>query len=114
MLPDDEYRLNHDIISKSVEEILNILSSNEPGVSNPEANEKITSIAERIREATTDSFIGEKTAEIKTWADACYSASKHQTYIGGAKELSSWIQGACDQIRIRASFAKSIGKAISK
>ena len=63
---------------KSVENILKILSANEPGVSNPEANEKITSMAESIREATTDSFIGEKTVEIKTWADACYSDSKHQ------------------------------------
>ena len=111
---DDEYRLDHDIISKSLEDILNILSANEPGVSNPEAREKITALAERIREATTDSYIEEKTVEIKSWAEACYSTRKHQQYIGGARELFCWIQGACDQIRIRTNFAKSIGKATSK
>ena len=114
MQSEDEYRLDHDIISKSIEDILNILSANEPGFSNPEAKEKITALAERIREATTDSYIEEKTGEIKTRADEVYSAGKHQKYSGGARELSDWILTSCDQIRIRANFAKSIGKATSK
>ena len=114
MQSEGEYKLDHDIISKSVEDILKILSANEPGFPNPEAKEKITTLAERIREATTDSYIGEKTVEIKTRADEVYSASKHQKYSGGAKELSSWILSSCDQIRIRAKFAKSIGKATSR
>src|ERR1700690_469286 len=108
---DDEYRLDHDIVSKSLEDILNILSTDEPGLSNPEAKEKITVLAEMIREATTDSYIGEKTVEIETWADACYSIRKHQQYIGGARELCCWIQTASDQIRKGPNLAKPFGKA---
>ena len=78
---DDEYRLDHDIISESLEDILYILSANKTGVSNPEAKEKITALAEMVRETTTDSLCGEKTVEIKTWADACYSTGKHEQYI---------------------------------
>jgi hypothetical protein len=113
MQSEDEYRLDHDIISQAIEDILNILSANEPGLANPEAQEKIFALAEMIRDATTDSYIEEKTIEIESRADEIYSATKHQKYSGGARELSDWMLSSCDQIRIRANFAKSIGKATS-
>ena len=104
----NEYRLDHKIILKSVKNILRIVSENKPGSPNPEAKKNIFALTEPMRKATTDPYIGEKTVWIKHWADVIYSARKHRKYHGGANSVVSFLIGECLAAEVHIKYVKKM------
>ncbi len=94
-----DYRLDHDVILNSVDNILTISLENDPGFPNPEAKRHIVEYGERIRAATDVVYINEKARDIIRYADMIYSK--------GSTDEWSWIMGACDQIIISINTRKN-------
>lgn len=112
-----EYRLNHVVILKSADKILEVLSKNDPGRYNPKARKDIFALAKRMGEATTDPYIGEKAVGINIWADVIYDDRKHQGNIDFQEDVDlavSFLRRDCEEAQVHAEHAKNAGKATSK
>ncbi len=93
-----DYRLDHDVILNSVDNILNVSLENDPGLPNPEAKRLIVEHGERIRASTDVVYINDKAGDIIRYADMIYSK--------GSTDEWSGIMGACDQIIIDINTRK--------
>ena len=112
-----EYRLDYEVILKSADKILEVLSKNDPGRYNPKARKDIVALAKRMRAATTDAYIGEKSVKINIWADVIYDDRKHQGDFYFQQDVDfavSFLRRDCDEAQDHAEHVKNAGKSTSK
>ena len=112
-----EYRLDYDVIIKSVESILKILSDNKTGFPNSKAKKDTVALAKKMREATTDVYIGEKTVGINIWAEVLYGDRKYQENDDSRENIDcavSFLRRDCEEAQGHAEHVKNTGNATSK
>jgi len=111
------YRLDYDVILKSADKILEVLSRNDPGLYNPKARKDIVAITKRMAAATTDTHIGEMAVKINIWADVIYDDKKHQGDFDFQQDIDmavSFLRRDCGEARDHANHIKNARKATSK
>lgn len=112
-----EYRLDYDVVLKSVDKILEVLSRNDPGRYNPKARKEIFTLAKRMGAATTDAYIGGRAVKINIWADVIYDDKKHEGDFDFQQDIDtavSFLRRDCEEARDHAEHVKNAGKSTSK